>query len=259
MTKLRGMTARVAAGILFVGIFASQAWGQDAPAPPLLGPMTIASQPEFSATPICAGPKMTRNDPTMYEGKTEQGAKYSAAWCQMVDGGWAAWYRVRPLVDPEPAGAPIVWLTDTAPRAPRAPVVDLAFLVVPGSAADKSRPAYGVIKTTSGNTLGKADGNRAGGNVACACDMLTLSFGTAAYCSYAPNPSVESVAYCKPVASSLQVKASQRSMDHLNMRRDPMMGDQTPEPHQAAPARTPSSAELKGDRDAISKTPPKKP
>lgn len=228
------------------------------PTPPVLGPMAIASQPEFSATPLCIGPSMTRNSPTMYEGKTEQGARYNSAWCQMADGGWAAWTRVRPLVDPTPAAAPMVWLTDTSPRAPQAPVVDLAFLVVPGSAPDKSRPAYGVVKTTAGNALGKLDGKRAGGYVACACDMLVLNYGSAAYCPYAPKPSVESVAYCKPFSTKLEVAT--QTMQMMNMRRDPMMGDQTPDPHKgAAPIRAPSAAELKADRDAITKPQPKKP
>lgn len=237
-----------------------RAEGDHPPAPPVLGPMSIASQPEFSATPICAGSKMTRNSPTMYEGKTDEGARYNAAWCQMTDGGWAAWYRVRPLVDPEPSAAPIIWLTDTSPRAPQAPVVDLAFLVVPGSTADKSRAAYGVVKSTTGNTLGKANGLRAAGNVACACDMLVVTIGSAAYCPFAPTPSVDSVAYCKAVSSKLQVTAAMPTMQMLNLRRDPMMGDQTPDPHRhAASQPLPSAAQSKGDQEAISKTLKKKP
>lgn len=213
-------------GFLAAALLSAVAFAQDPPAtppsPPALPSLTQVAAPLGMATPNCAGANIRSNTPDFYEGITAAGAKVTVAWCQQVDGGYAGWIRQRPVGDSS-VNAPVVWLTDTAPRGtPVTPIQQYA--VAPGTAADKTRPSYSVKQVDTGLALGKADGGRAVAGIACACDMIAVKAGSATYCSFAPTPTAASVALCKPVTGAA---ASTASHMMLNMARDPMMAPET--------------------------------
>lgn len=230
MSHTRPIQTLILAGLLAVLplllVGAAHAQTDPLPEPPLIAtPPLFGAMPELTpvaapagaqAIPLCTGPNPKWNAPQFFDGFSPTLGHVTIAWCELTDGQFAGWVRTRPPGDPS-VNAPLVFNSDTRPR--QAPPATILYAVMPGTSGDKSRPAYATI----GGVLGKANGQRAAGGIACACEMAKVVNGSSTYCAFAPSPSPISVALCKPATTLKEAAAAAPSARALDLLREPLM------------------------------------